>query len=179
MKVLIADKEESSALAIKRILEQEGLDIEICVNGKNALEIIRNNRNFRIIIISRDLPGIDGITLCKELRRLNSVRYLYIVLITENNKHDIYDAMDAGADDYITRELDKGIIAFRILSGLRILNVEEKLYNSQKELIKYVKEDAQTSLLNKRSFMDEAIKQMERAFRETYQVSMILVTLWI
>lgn len=177
MKILIADKEESSGLAIKRILEQEELDAEVCSNGNDVLEIIRKNRDIRVIILNRDLQGIDGITLCKELRKLNFARYLYIVIITEDNKNSIYDAMDAGADDYITKKLDKGLIAFRIKSGIRILDVEEKLFNSQKELIKYVKEDAQTALLNRRSFMDEAISQLERAFRETYQVSMIIVNL--
>lgn len=176
MKILIVDKDASSGLKIRQILEKEGLEVEICSDGKNALNIIRNNRAFRIVIIHQDLHGIDGITLCREIRRLHSLRYLYIVIIAEGRK-GIYEALDAGADDFITGDPDNEIVDLKIKSGIRILKAEEKLFNSQRELIKYVREDAQTSLLNKRSFMDEAVRQLERAFRETYQVSMIITDL--
>ncbi len=174
MKILIADNMKDSQLAIKRIIDKNGLDFEICDNGKDALELIRKTMDFRIVILNLALPGIDGISLCREIRRLNQARYIYIIVMSDQ-KQDINQAMEAGADDFITRPVEDNILNFRINTALRVLKMQDKLFNSQKELIKLVREDSLTALLNRRSCLDETIKHLERASREGYQVSAILI----
>jgi len=176
MKILIADDEKVSQLAIKRSLEKEKHRVEVCNNGKKAFEILKNDRDIRIVILARNLPELDGVTLCKVIRELNLFRYVYIIIILdEKNKKDLVEAMEAGADDYITKPFDNDLFLFRIKAGVRLLQTEDKLYKSQKELIKLVKEDPLTSLLNRRAFLDEAVRQIDRASRENQVVSTILV----
>jgi two-component system cell cycle response regulator len=175
MKILIADDEKVSQLALKRTLDKEKYKIELCKNGKKAFEIINDDKEVRIVILNLSLPDMDGLTLCREIRKLNIYRYIYVIVILSDNKKDLYDAMEAGADDYITTPFENDFFMFKIKAGVRILDIEDKLYKSQKELMRLVKEDSLTTLLNRRSFLDESVKQLDRASRESQPMSAILV----
>jgi two-component system cell cycle response regulator len=175
MKILIADDEKVSQLALKRTLEKEKFNIELCKNGKKALEIINNDKDVRIVILNLSLPDMDGLSLCREIRRLSLFRYIYVIVILSGNREEVREAMEAGADDYITTPFENDFFMFRIKSGVRLLNVEEKLSKSQKELMRLVKEDSLTTLLNRRAFLDEAVKQLDRASRENHPMSAVIV----
>ncbi|MFH0975436.1 MAG: diguanylate cyclase [Spirochaetota bacterium] len=174
MKILIADDEKFTQQLIKRSLEKENYEIELCKTGKKAFDIMQKDRDVRIVILNRTLPDMDGAALCMEIKRLNLFRYIYIIVILSENKQDIYDIMEAGADDYITAPFESEIFIYRIKAGIRLLEMEDKLYKSQKELMRLVKEDPLTTLLNRRAFLDEAVRQLDRASREGHPVSAIL-----
>jgi two-component system, cell cycle response regulator len=175
MKILIADDEKVSQLALKRTLEKEKYKTELSKNGKKAFELIKDDKDIRIVILNLDLPDMDGRTLCREIRRLNLFRYIYVIVILSDNKKDLYDTMEAGADDYITTPFENDFFIFKIKAGIRILETEDKLYKSQKELMRLVKEDSLTTLLNRRAFLDESIKQLDRASREDHPMSAIII----
>jgi two-component system, cell cycle response regulator len=175
MKILIADDEKVSQLAIKRTLEKEKFNIELCKNGKKALEIINNDKDVRIVILNLSLPDMDGLSLCREIRRLSLFRYIYVIVILSGNREEVREAMEAGADDYINTPFENDFFMFRIKAGVRLLDVEEKLSKSQKELMRLVKEDSLTTLLNRRAFLDEAVKQLDRASRENHPMSAVIV----
>jgi len=175
MKILIAVEEKVSRLAIQRILENNGFDAEMCDDGEKALELVKKNRDFRIVVSDRSLPGIDGFNLCSDIRKLNLPRHVYFIIIVSDIKKDITEAINAGIDDYINHPFDNEVFTFKIKSGIRMLEIEDKLFKSQKELIKLVREDPLTTLLNRRSFIDESVRQRERASRENQEASLILV----
>jgi diguanylate cyclase (GGDEF)-like protein len=174
MKILIADDEKVSQSALKKALEKEKYRVELCGNAEKAIELIKDDRDMRIVILDQNLPDMDGIALCREIRNLRHSRYIYVIINLSDNKN-LYDAMEAGADDYILQPFDSDIFILRIKAGLRFLETEDKLIKSQKELIRLVKEDPLTSLLNRRAFVDESVKQLDRAARENQPVSAILV----
>ncbi len=175
MKILIADDEKVSQLALKRTLEKEKYKTELCKNGKKAFELIKSDKDIRIVILNLDLPEMDGLSICREIRKLGMLRYIYIIVILSDNRKDLYNTMEAGADDYITTPFENDFFIFKIKAGARIIETEDKLYKSQKELIRLVKEDSLTTLLNRRAFLDEAVKQLDRASRENQPVSAIMV----
>lgn len=175
MKILIADDEKVSQLALKRSLEKEKYTIELCRNGKKALEMIKDDKDIRIVILDPDLPDMDGLTLCREIRKMNSFRYIYIIIILSGSREELVAAMDAGADDYIALPFENDFFIFRIKTGMRLLEIEDRLHKSQKELMRLVKEDSMTTLLNRRAFIDEAVRQLDRASRENQPMSAIMV----
>jgi two-component system, cell cycle response regulator len=175
MKVLIAIDEKVSQLAIKRALEKEKYKADVCNTGEKALEIFKKDKDIRVVILDPELPDMDGITLAKEIRRVSFSRYVYIIVLLSNDRINIYDVMQAGADDYIAEPFNDDIFNFRIKTGIRMLETEDKLVKSQKELLRLVKEDPLTTLLNRRAFLDEAVKQVDRASRENQPVSIIMV----
>ncbi len=175
MKILIVDDEKVSQLAIKRALEKEKYKVDICNTGEKALEVFKKDKDIRVMILDLGLPDMDGITLAREIRRVSFSRYVYILILLSDEKTNIYDVMQAGADDYIMEPFNDDIFTFRIKAGIRKLETEDKLVKAQKELIRLVKEDPLTALLNRRAFLDEAIKQVDRASRENQPVSIIMV----
>ena len=175
MKILIADDEKVSQVALKRSLEKEKLKIELCKSAKKALEIVKNDKDIRIVIINLSLPEMEVLTICREIRKSNVFRYIYIIVILSDNRNDLRAAMEAGADDYISTPFENDFFMFKIKTGVRLLEMEDRLHKSQKELMRLVKEDSLTTLLNRRSFLDEAVRQLDRASRESQVMSAIMV----
>ncbi len=171
--VLIVEDKGTSKSIIKPGLKLEGNEIKVCNNGAKALKIIKD-LGARIVVVDRDLPEMDGIALCSQIRQLNLKKYVYIIIANDNGK-DVLEAFDAGADDYIPRPYKKEELTIRVKVGMRMLELEDKLNKTRRELIKLAKEDPVTGLLNRRSFLDEAINELDRASREHKIVSTIMI----
>lgn len=177
MDVLVADDERISRVVIERTLKEEGYNVRSCKNGLEAYNLIKENI-FRIAVIDWVMPEMDGITLCKKIRKLKSQRYIYVIIITsKSKKQDIVKALDAGADDYISKPFNRDEFLSRIKVGVRLIETHDKLIKSQRELIKLVREDSLTTLLNRRAFLDESLNDIERAVREQSNVSAIIIDL--
>ncbi|MDY6934154.1 MAG: diguanylate cyclase [Spirochaetota bacterium] len=175
MKILIVEDDHFFQEAVKRDLESAGYNVLICNNGRDAIKIIKD-QEVRVAIIDWIMPGMDGITLCKEIRGLHLYRYVYIIMLTsKRRKQDTIIALEAGADDFLTKPADKEELISRIKVGMRILELENRLILSQRELLKLAKEDPLTNLLNRRSFLDEALKELDRAIREGREISTVMV----
>ena len=74
------------------------------------------------------MPGLDGVQLCREIRRRQAERYTYVVLLTgKNTKIDVVEGLDAGADDYVIKPYNAQELQVRLRTGKRILYLQEQL----------------------------------------------------
>lgn len=175
MKVIIADDDGVSRAAISGCLREGKYEVVVCKNGIEAMDIIKTG-SIRFAVLDWMMPGMDGLALCKEIRKLNLQRYVYIIIITaKNEKKDIVEALDSGADDYLSKPFSKEELLSRMRVGTRILDIHDKLIKSQRKLLNLVREDPVTALPNRRAFLDEAVKDMDRASREKHMISGILI----
>ncbi len=173
--ILVVEDKHSYKSIIGINLKDLGYKAKIC-NQVSKVEKIINESDSRLVIIDRNLSEIDGIVLCKQLRELNLRRYIYIIMITDDiREDDLKKIFSAGADDYLPNVHSKDELNIRITIGLRMLELEDKLNKTRKKLIKVARVDPLTGLLNRRSFMDEAINELERATREHRIVSVIMI----
>ncbi len=175
MKVLIIEDDKYLQQVIRKILVKMGLEPVVCTDGNEALDLIVKEK-VRLAIIDWILPGTDGLSLCRKVRKMRILRYLYMIVLTsKTKKEDLVDALDAGADDYIRKPFDEDELAARIRVGLRIIDLENKLVNNQKKLMKLAKEDPLTRILNRRALFDEMLRELNRASREDALIATILV----
>jgi len=98
--VLIVDDEENARVGLSYFLCQEGYDVETACDGEEALEILRDNPNTSLVISDINMPGMNGMTLLREVNRQHPETA--IIMVTAYGEVETYiDAMNLGAFEYL------------------------------------------------------------------------------
>lgn len=101
MRILVVEDEHRIATALKMGLEQESYAVDLAFDGKTGLDLAIGEE-FDLIILDRLLPEMDGIEICKEVRK-NSIHTPILLLTAKGQVEDRVDGLDAGADDYMVK----------------------------------------------------------------------------
>ncbi|NLA74231.1 MAG: response regulator [Deltaproteobacteria bacterium] len=130
MSILIVDDSPVSRELLSKTLKKWGQHIITANDGLDGLEKYRNN-DISIVITDWVMPGMDGLALCEEVRRFIKNKYTYIIIVTSKDQTtDIKEALNKGADDYITKPIDMERLKVSIKTARRIISLSENL-NSQ------------------------------------------------
>ena len=100
MKILVVDDEKVLVKGIKFNLESEGYQVEAGYDGEEAVELARSG-SFDLIILDLMMPKIDGLQACMRIREFSNVPIIMLTARSEDT--DKIEALDAGADDYLTK----------------------------------------------------------------------------
>ena len=136
--ILIVEDDRLSRKFLETTIRKTGNEVVSVENGKKALEIM-SERFFPIILTDWMMPEMDGIELCKAIRKNSnaSSTYVYIILLTvRDSQDDIITGFEAGADDYLTKPVNLAELIARINTGKRILELERSLKRANEELRK-------------------------------------------
>jgi len=116
-KVLLVDDDASIRRALHTTLGALGFEIEETSSGEQAVSFVRTER-YDAVLLDINLPGVGGIEACRTLRQL--AEGLPILMLTvRDSADDKIDALDAGADDFITKPFHVGELAARVRSAVR------------------------------------------------------------
>jgi len=130
-RVLVADDEPSTRLLIRRHLEQWGYKVLPVPDGEAALDQLEAVEDApRLAILDWDMPQLDGVEVCKALRALQkggAPRTYVIVLTGRAEPNCLIEAMEQGADDYLTKPFNKEELRVRVMAGMRVLELEDAL----------------------------------------------------
>ncbi|MYL61637.1 response regulator, partial [Virgibacillus halodenitrificans] len=99
-KILVVDDEERIRRLIRMYLEREDFTVEEADNGTDALELSLNN-DYDVILLDIMMPEMDGIEVCKELRKEKSTPV--IMLTAKGEEANRVQGFEIGADDYIVK----------------------------------------------------------------------------
>ncbi|MCP5125630.1 MAG: response regulator [Gammaproteobacteria bacterium] len=151
-RVMIVDDEPGNVKLICAILSTvEQFDILTAYNGKEALEIINNNK-VDLILLDIMMPEIDGYEVTKIIKGNIDTKDLPIILITAlNSEEDKKRGLDAGADEFITKPINKFEIVSRVKSMLRL-----KQYRDQMRVRRQTEDPLSIPSLNKVSIRNYA-----------------------
>jgi two-component system chemotaxis response regulator CheY len=166
MQILVADDDRVSQTLVRVSLEKLGHEPEIVSSGAEAWAWYRE-AGADVIITDRSMPGIDGLELCRRVRAEPVGGYTYIVLMTaEADRREVLTAMEAGADDYLTKPVDSfalqaGLVAASRITGLhrQIDRYRIELERLNADLADLARRDALTGLGN-RLRLDEDLTQL-------------------
>jgi two-component system cell cycle response regulator len=120
------------------------------------------------MILDWMIPQVDGVELCKIIRRDTSRRYIYIILLTAKGKQEeINEGLEAGADDYITKPFDFHELVARLRTGKRIVELQD-------QLVAQATHDSLTGLLNREAILDVLDTETARAVRTKSRLAVIM-----
>lgn len=118
-RILVVEDEEDIAELIRYNLTKEGYQVTCVGAGESALAKARD-LNPDLILLDLMLPGIDGLDVCRELKRGRETRYIHIVILTaKGEESDIVTGLELGADDYMTKPFSVRVLLARIKAVLR------------------------------------------------------------
>lgn len=115
-KVLVVDDEPEMLRALQLGLSGQGFDVATATTGEAALSTLTQQRP-DLVVLDLMLPGIDGFAVCHRIRESSSVPI--IVLSAKGGDNDKIQALDLGADDYLTKPFSLGELLARIRAALR------------------------------------------------------------
>src|SRR5436305_15254299 len=117
VRVLVVEDERRLAAAVKRGLEAEGFVVDLAHDGVTGLHLAREGA-YDSVVLDIMLPGLSGYRVCQELRAAeNWVPVL--VLSAKDGEYDQADALDLGADDYLTKPFSYVVLLARLRALLR------------------------------------------------------------
>jgi DNA-binding response OmpR family regulator len=119
-KILLAEDDNNLGLLLRNYLIAKKYDATLSVNGIEALESFKKNE-FNICIVDIMMPEMDGLTLAREIRKIDQ-NIPVIFLTAKNQKEDIIEGFITGADDYITKPFSMEELLYRIEAILRRTN---------------------------------------------------------
>ena len=180
MKILIAEDDLTSRLILENMLTKWGYDVVSATNGTDAWGKLQEEDAPRLLILDWMMPGIEGVEICKRIRKNSKSedQYTYVMLLTaKESKENIVTGMEAGADDYITKPFDMHELRVRVRAGERIVQLQSELLNAKKELEILSCTDPLTGVLNRRAILSKVGAELSRAKRENTSVSILILDL--
>ena len=117
MRVLVVEDEKSLAAGLKKGLEAEGFATDLAFDGVDGLWMARENV-YDAIVLDIMLPGMSGYRVCSALREAG-VWSPILMLTAKDGEHDEADALDLGADDFLTKPFSYVVLVARLRALLR------------------------------------------------------------
>lgn len=115
--VLIVDDERSIRVSLRTILSNLGFNIIEAGRGEEAISLVRTEQ-FDAVLLDINMPGIGGVEACRAMRR-TAPRLPILMLTVQGNEDRKVEALDAGADDYITKPFQLRELIARLRSAVR------------------------------------------------------------
>jgi two-component system, OmpR family, alkaline phosphatase synthesis response regulator PhoP len=115
--ILIVEDDPAVRDIVRIALEREGMSVEAVGDGEAALKRFRSAGSFDLVVLDIMLPGIDGISLCQELRKSSDVPV--VMLTARDGERNIVLGLEVGADDYVTKPVSPLEMVSRVRAHLR------------------------------------------------------------
>jgi DNA-binding response OmpR family regulator len=116
MKILVVDDEETMVRSLSTLLTEEGYEVAVATDGRQALEAARAEGP-DLILLDVMLPGVDGMEVCRQIRTWSAVPI--IMLTAKTGEVDKVVGLEVGADDYVTKPFSSRELVARIKANLR------------------------------------------------------------
>ena len=172
-KVLLVDDDELVLERLRSLVTAAGFEAETAPDAPAALALLKD-RFTPIVIMDRNMPGMDGLALCRLIRQQEWPGYIYILLLTvQDAEEDILAGLDAGADDYLSKRSSSAQLLARLRTARRILTLEHSLKAAVEEKRRLSLTDTLTGAPNRRYFLRHLSRELKRAHRDGSHLSLL------
>lgn len=134
MKILLVDDDPWARKLHSLLLRDLGHEIIPAGDGAEAWRLLGES-DISLIVSDWLMPEVSGTELCRRIRSASFSRYIYVILLTaKGDKKDLIEGMDAGADDFLVKPINREELRVRIRAAERILELERGLEQRNQEL---------------------------------------------
>ena len=133
MKILIAEDDFTSRTMLQAVLTKWGYEVMATPDGDAALNALQTAGAPQLAVLDWMMPGMDGLSLCRKLHEQERPEPLYLILLTsKDERDDIVQGLEAGADDYISKPFDNEELRARVNVGRRMITLQNELREREK-----------------------------------------------
>jgi DNA-binding response OmpR family regulator len=127
-RVLIVEDDPAVRDVVEHALAREGMETETAADGEKALESLGAAKPFDLIVLDVMLPGMDGISVCQELRKGDSpsADAPVVILTARDDETSVVVGLEVGADDYVTKPFRPRELVSRARAHLRRIRLDSK-----------------------------------------------------
>jgi diguanylate cyclase (GGDEF)-like protein len=166
VKLLIAEDDLTSRTILAAVARKWGYEPIAVEDGEAAWEVLRRPEPPRLLLLDWMMPRLDGLALCRRIRREESSDPPFIILLTGRGEtEDIVKALEAGANDHVAKPFENAELRARLDVGKRMLDLQEQLRRVTEALAIRATQDSLTGLLNRGAIMEALDQEMARAQR--------------
>lgn len=177
-RILIAEDDPVSRRVLQGLLAKWGYEIVSAADGAQAAKLLEAEDAPALAILDWMMPGMEGPELCRRLRERADRPYTYLLLLTaKTQKQDLSLALEAGADDYLTKPFDAQELRARLHVGQRILDLQSGLIEARETLRFQATHDPLTGMWNHGVVIDAIDRESSRQLREGGTFGIILMDL--
>jgi CheY-like chemotaxis protein len=127
MRILAADDDRITRKLLGVNLERWGYEVVMASDGLEAWEILQDENAPEIVVLDWVMPGMDGIEVCRALRKQSDRPYRYVILLApKTQKNDVLAAFEAGADDHLSKPVNLRELEERLTTAVRGLEARKK-----------------------------------------------------
>ena len=125
-KVLVVDDQPPNVRLLEAILTPRGYDVLTASSGEQALEVIAAE-DVDLVLLDILMPGIDGYEVCRRIRDQVDTAYLPVVMVTASGDEQKVKALEAGADDFLSKPVNQSELLARVASLARIKDYQDTI----------------------------------------------------
>ncbi len=167
-RVLLVDDDPAILRILAKSLEVDGYLLRQTTDALEALDMIAADPP-DFLITDWDMPVLTGLELCRRVRQLDLPHYVYVLFVTgKTGQSELIAGLEGGADDFVTKPVNRGELLARLKAGSRVLDVERRLSRQAHT-------DVLTGLASRRSFVDVCRREFERARRYDSPYSCVIM----
>lgn len=134
LSVLVVDDMPENTEVLRAFLQPLGLDVRTTQRGDEALAMVAEAPP-DAILLDLMMPGIDGVEVCRRLKADPVTRHIPVIIITGNSDRDSnLRALEAGADDFVSKPFDRVLLEARLNSGFNAKRLHDALLRHQQGL---------------------------------------------
>jgi two-component system cell cycle response regulator len=171
--VLIVDDDELILERLKLLILEAGYEVFTASGGDAALAALQKNF-MSIVIVDRNMPGMDGLALCRAIRQRTWTGYVYLMVLTaHDSEEEVLLGLRAGADDYMSKRASEAQLIARLATATRILTLEYSLKIALADRRRMAMTDPLTGANNRRYFMRYFGAELKRARRFGTELSLL------
>src|SRR6476619_6442968 len=153
--LLLAEDEPIQREILALMLTRAGYAVTAVDNGLEALTRILSGK-YCLVVTDRNMPGLDGLQLCRAVRAAQLPLYVYILMLTGlDSTNDAVAGLSAGADDYVSKPAREEELIARLAAGRRILTAERSLREANERIRLLTFTDPLVGTFNRRYFDDQ------------------------
>jgi len=177
-RILIAEDELTFRHMLKTFLAKWGYQVVVASDGSEAWKVLQSEDRPRLALLDWMMPNMDGVEICRAIRQSKPEPFIYLLLLTSRDqKQDVVEGIEAGADDYLIKPFDPSELRARIHAGERIIELQDSLIRAQEKLQELATHDPLTGLLNRRASFDSLLHELNRGCRTGNPVCVVMADL--
>lgn len=175
MQVLIAVEDPSARRTLETAFGGWNFDVVVARDGGTARRSLLGDHPPRLAILSWNMVEMEGIQLCREIRKRPHGQFMYVfLLLKENQRLVLVEGLRSGADNCLVEPLDSDELAARIQAARRILEAQDQLIVARKVFEEQALHDPLTGLWNHRAILKNLDRELVRGRREGRPVGILL-----